>query len=139
MRILGLDIGTKNIGFAISDETGMLAQGKGVIIRISDAAAVNDIEKIIEKNNIGKIVIGLPVNMNGTMGESARSVSKFSKLVEGKTGIPVVLWDERLSTKEVEKVMLAADISRGKRKKVVDKLAAQIILQGYLDSKVIDE
>jgi putative Holliday junction resolvase len=131
---MGLDIGTKRIGVAVSDETGTLAQGRGVVTRESDSRAIDQIKSIIEEYKVEEIVAGLPLNMNGTKGERARDCEEFSGLLEKETGLPVKLWDERLSTKEVEDVLVAADVSRDKRKKVTDKLAAQIILQDYLDS-----
>lgn len=134
MRVMGLDIGTKRIGVAVSDETGTLAQGRGIVTRESDNQAIDQIKSIIEEYKVGEIVAGLPLNMDGTKGERARDCEEFSGRLEKETGLPVKLWDERLSTKEVEDVLIAADVSRDKRKKVTDKLAAQIILQNYLDS-----
>ena len=132
---MGLDVGTKRIGVAVSDQTGKLAQGRGVVSRTSDKDAIEEIGKIIGEYEVKEIVVGLPLNMDGTKGERALDSEKFSDALKKETGLPVKLWDERLSTKEVEDVLIAADVSRGKRKKVVDKLAAQIILQGYLDSR----
>jgi len=132
---MGLDIGTKNIGLAISDEMGMIAQGRSCIRRTSNLKAVKEIKAAIEKEDVGKIVVGLPLNMDGTEGERARDSRMFAELLKKETGIMPELWDERLSTKEAQDIMIAADISRKKRKKVIDQLSAQIILQGYLDSK----
>lgn len=134
MRIMGLDMGTKNIGVALSDESGTIAQGKEVIRRTSDAAAIARISQILEEFNIKEIVLGLPINMDGTAGERAEDSVKFAEELEQRTGLSVKLWDERLSTKEVEDVMVRASVRRSRRKKLVDKLAAQIILQSYLDS-----
>ncbi len=133
-RILGLDVGTKYIGLAVSDTTLTLAQGKGKVLRRSDDVAIGRITEVIKELGIEKIVVGLPVNMDGTMGERAKDCRAFAEKLKEKTGLAVELWDERLSTKEAEDVMLAADMTRNKRKKVIDKLAAQLILQGYLDS-----
>lgn len=135
MRIMGLDLGTKNIGVAVSDETGTIAQGRTVIKRTSDSGAISEIKDIAEEYGVSEIVIGLPINMNGTKGERALDSIRFAELLKKGTGMPVITWDERLSTKEAEDVMITADISRRKRKKAVDKLAAQIILQSYLDSR----
>ena len=132
---MGLDIGTKNIGVAVSDETGTLAQGKCAVSRTSDKQAIEEIKRIIEEYKVKEIVVGLPLNMDGTKGERALDSEKFSDLLKSATGLEVKLWDERLSTKEVEDVLISADVSRKKRKEVIDKLAAQIILQSYLDSK----
>ena len=135
MRVLGLDIGTKNIGVAISDETCVLAQGKEVILRKSNRHVVEKIKDIVEEFHIEKIVVGLPINMNGTKGVRARDSERFAELLKESIIADVILWDERLSTKEAEDVMIEGSLSRAKRKKIVDKLAAQIILQNYLDSE----
>jgi len=135
MRILGLDIGTKNIGVAVSDETGTIAQGKGIVRRTSEEAAVKEIAAFIEEYKIEEIVVGHPLNMDGTTGERARDSERFAETLKKETDLPVKLWDERLSTKEAEDVLIEADVSRRGRRKVKDKLAAQLILQGYLDSR----
>jgi putative Holliday junction resolvase len=131
---MGLDVGTKRIGVAISDETGTLAQGKGTVSRKSDEEAIKEIKSFIEKYKVKEIVLGLPLNMDGTQGERAEDSTGFAEILKKETGLPVKMWDERLSTKEVEDMLIAASVSRAKRKKVSDKLAAQIILQSYLDS-----
>ena len=135
MRILGLDIGTKNIGVALSDESATIAQGRGVIIRKSDASAIAGICDIVREFKVDEIIIGLPINMDGTKGPRALDSEKFSEKLKKIVEIDVKLWDERLSTKEVEDMLISASVRRSKRKGVVDKLAAQIILQGYLDSR----
>jgi putative pre-16S rRNA nuclease len=136
-RVMALDVGTKRIGVAVSDEIGMLAQGRGYISRSSNKKAVEEVRMTAEKEQVRGIVVGFPVNMDGTIGERARDARKFAEQVAGATGVSVTLWDERLSTKEAERVMISADVSRKKRKEVIDKVAAQIILQGYLDSEEI--
>jgi putative Holliday junction resolvase len=135
MRILALDIGTKNIGVALSDESGIIAQGKEVIRRKSDAYAIARVKDILEGFDVKEIIVGLPINMDGTKGKRAKDSIGFAENLEQNVHIPVKFWDERLSTKEAEDIMIRADITRNKRKKIVDKLAAQIILQGYLDSQ----
>ncbi len=135
MRIMALDIGTKNIGVALSDESATVAQGKEVIKRVSNAKALLRIKEIAGENRVAKIVVGLPINMDGTEGERARDSVRFAEMLREETSLTVVLWDERLSTREAESVMIMASMSRKKRKKVVDKLAAQLILQSYLDSQ----
>jgi len=130
-----LDVGTKNIGLAVSDETGTIAQGRECVSRVSDGQAVERIRSIAGEYGVERIVVGFPVHMDGTVGERARDSRKFAELLEKETGIHVILWDERLSTKEAEDVMIKADVSRKKRKKAIDKLAAQVILQNYLDSE----
>jgi putative Holliday junction resolvase len=134
MRIMGLDLGTRNIGVAVSDETGTIAQGRGTIIRKDDKSAIDRITEMIGEFDVKEIVVGLPVNMDGTLGERAEDSKVFAQELGRRTGLPVKLWDERLSTREAENIMLEADLPRKKRKKAVDRLAAQIILQGYLDS-----
>ena len=133
MRIMGLDVGTRTIGMAISDELGLTAQGLKTLKRKSMEDDLQEIATIISQFEINKIVVGLPKNMNGTLGKQAEIVLKWMEVLKDKTQLPVVTWDERLSTVEASKVLLEADLSRRKRKKVIDKLAAVLILQGYLD------
>lgn len=133
MRIMGLDIGSNNIGVAISDELWMTAQGLKTIHRKSMEEDANDILTIIAQFNIEKIVVGLPKNMDGTLGKQAEKVFQWIKSFKKKVAFPIVTWDERLSTVQATKVLLEADLSRKKRKKVIDKMAAVLILQGYLD------
>jgi putative Holliday junction resolvase len=133
MRIMGLDIGTNTIGVAISDGLGMTAQGLKTIKRKSMEEDLNEITSVIHQFEIGKIVVGLPKNMNGTLGKQAEMVFQWIKTFKHKNPLPVVTWDERLSTVGATKILLEADLSRKKRKRVIDKLAAVLILQGYLD------
>ena len=133
MRILGLDFGTKTIGVAVSDETGLIGQGVGTIKRTNLQQDLRELQKKIERYHVEKIVIGLPKNMDGSLGNSAQLVFDFIEKLKKTFSIQVDTWDERLSTVEAERVLLDADMSRNKRKKVIDKVAATIILQGYLD------
>src|SRR4030042_2045832 len=133
MRIMGLDIGSHTIGVAVSDELGITAQGLKTIRRTSKGADFEEITKIINEFQIGKIVVGLPKNMNGTLGKQAEIVLQGIRTLKEGVHLPVETWDERLSTVEASRVLLEADVSRRKRKKAVDKLAAVIILQGYMD------
>ena len=133
MRIMGLDIGSHTIGVAISDELGITAQGLKTLRRKSMDEDFKEIAGIIRQFEIEKIVVGLPKNMDGTLGRQAEIVLKWMKVLKDKIPIPVVTWDERLSTVGASKVLLEADLSRRKRKKVIDKVAAVLILQGYLD------
>jgi putative Holliday junction resolvase len=133
MRTMGLDVGTHTMGVAISDELGITAQGLKTLKRRSMEDDLKEITTIIGQFEIGKIVVGLPKNMDGTLGKQAEFVLKWVQVLMDKTQIPVVTWDERLSTVGASKVLLEADLSRRKRKKVIDKLAAVLILQGYLD------
>lgn len=133
MRLMGLDIGNKIIGVAISDELGITAQGLKTIECKSMEEDLKEINSIISKYDVKKIVVGMPINMDGTYGRQAEFTIQWIKVIEDKIKVPIVTWDERLSTVEASKTLLKADISRKKRKKVIDKLAATIILQGYLD------
>jgi putative Holliday junction resolvase len=133
MRIMGLDVGSRTIGMAISDELGLTAQGFKTLRRKSLEDDFQEIAAIINQFEISKIVVGLPKNMNGTLGSQAETVLKWVEILKDRIEVPVVTWDERLSTVGASKVLLEADLSRRKRKKVIDKLAAVLILQGYLD------
>lgn len=130
---MGLDVGSHTIGVAVSDELGITAQGVKTIRRKSKDEDSKEIIKIIDQFDIGKIVVGLPKNMDGTLGKQAEMVFQWIKTIKEKIHFPVVTWDERFSTIEASKVLLEADLSRKKRKKVIDKLAAVLILQGYIN------
>ncbi|MDA5109968.1 MULTISPECIES: Holliday junction resolvase RuvX [Brevibacillus] len=134
-RILGLDVGEKTIGVAVSDELGWTAQGVETIRRQSKEKDLARLEEWIAHYQVGEIVVGLPKNMNGTIGPRGESCQAFARLLEDRTGLPVRLWDERLTTMAAERMLIAADVSRQKRKNVIDKMAATLILQGYLDAK----
>jgi putative Holliday junction resolvase len=139
MRIMGLDVGTRTLGIAISDELRLTAQGLKTLKRKSMEDDLQEIATLIKQFEINKIVIGLPKNMDGTLGRQAEIVLKWVEVLKDRIQVPVVTWDERLSTVGASKVLLEADLSRRKRKKVIDKLAAVLILQGYLDqSRRID-
>lgn len=133
MRIMGLDLGKKTIGIAVSDETGLTAQPVSTIKRTSLREDLDELARLIGEYSVTGMVVGLPVNMNGTMGPATESVLKFIDDLKERTGIAVETWDERLSTAAVTRVLLDGDISRARRKEVVDKMAASYILQGYLD------
>ena len=130
---MGLDVGSHTIGVAVSDELGITAQGVKTLRRKSKDEDSKEIIKIIDQFDIGKIVVGLPKNMDGTLGKQAEMVFQWIKTLKEKIHFPVVTWDERFSTIEASKVLLEADLSRKKRKKVIDKLAAVLILQGYIN------
>ncbi len=134
-RILCLDFGEKRIGIALSDELGFTAQGLEVLERRNIAEDINYIKVIAEKNNVNKVVVGLPLNMDGGTSEKSNDVLSFVEKLKNSLKFPVETWDERLSSLEANRVLISADMSRRKRKKVVDKIAAQIILQCYLDSR----
>ena len=134
MRIGGLDVGDRRIGVAISDEKGWTAQALQVLTRTNLDADLAALGTCFSPYAPSSIVIGLPKNMNGTIGPQAEKVLDFARRVEGALGISVVMWDERLSTVGAERTLLEADLSRAKRRKVIDRAAAAFILQGYLDS-----
>lgn len=133
MRIMGLDLGSKRIGVSLSDELGLTAQPRETIVRTSLAADLKRLVAIAEENSVEKVVVGLPLNMNGTEGPQARRVKKFVERLRQKTPLTVETWDERLSTVAVTRVLIDADVGRAGRRAVVDKLAASYILQGWLD------
>lgn len=137
VRILGLDVGTKTIGVALSDALGWTAQGL-TTLKINTHAGDYGIAQVVEiakTNEVDTIVVGLPKNMNNSIGESGERSQYFVKLLALElTDVKITLWDERLSTVAAERSLLEADLSRKKRKAVIDKMAAVFILQGYLDN-----
>lgn len=135
MRIIGLDVGTKTIGVAVSDEMGWTAQGVETIPRRPGdvKSGMKRLLELVNEYQPEKIVVGLPKNMDGSIGPSGEACQKFADRIEKAFDIPVVMWDERLTTMAAQKVLISADISRKKRKKVVDKMAASLILQGFLE------
>ena len=137
MRYLGLDLGTRTLGLSISDETKTIASTLKTIRYNEDdfEYLLNELSKIIDEYKISKLILGLPKNMNNTLGYRCEETLEFKKLLESKFNIEVILQDERLTTVEATNYMLEADISRKKRKKKIDALAANIILQTYLDKK----
>jgi len=135
VRILGLDLGSKTIGVAASDELGIFAHPIDTIRRGSLKNDLEAISKYVAEYGASLIVVGLPINMDGTKGESAKKAEEFARKLGAELDIKVELWDERLSTSAVTKAMITGDVSRAKRKKAVDKLAASYILQGYMDMK----
>ena len=134
MRILGLDVGERTIGLAISDPLGYTAQGLTTIRRKNLKIDIAELKKICDEYSVESILMGFPKNMNGTIGPSGEKAIELSKILEEELHMTVKLWDERLTTVAAHKAMLEADLSRAKRKKIVDKIAAMYILQGYLDS-----
>ncbi|WJQ83514.1 Holliday junction resolvase RuvX [Brevibacillus brevis] len=134
-RLMGLDVGDKTIGVAVSDELGWTAQGVETIKRQSKEKDFARLSELVSQYQIGAFVVGLPKNMNGTIGPRAEMCQTFGKLLEERTSLPVHMWDERLTTMAAERMLISADVSRQKRKTVIDKMAATLILQGYLDAK----
>ena len=134
---MGLDFGSVTVGVAISDGLLLTAQGIEVIKRKEEnklRRTLARIEELVNEYEVSKIVLGLPKNMDNSEGERALKTRDFAAMLERRTGLEVVMWDERLTTVAAHNVMLEADMSRAKREKVVDKVAATFILQGYLDS-----
>ncbi len=135
MRAMGLDVGTKTIGVALSDELFITAQALLTLSRAGMKKDVSELERLAKEHEVGHWVVGLPLNMNGSEGDRARDSRRLGDAIGEATGLPVTYWDERLSTVEAERVLLQGDVSRKKRKLVIDKLAAAVILQGWLDSR----
>jgi len=133
-RTLGLDLGDRKLGVAISDPLGMTAQGVMTYERVGDVRDIEWLRGICAEREVTRLVVGLPRNMNGSEGPRAEKSRRFARALHEALGLPVFLWDERLSTAEAERVLIQADVSRQKRGLVIDKLAAQILLQGYLDA-----
>ncbi|MDY6012827.1 Holliday junction resolvase RuvX [Clostridium sp.] len=133
MRILGLDVGQKTVGVAISDPLGFTAQGITTIRRTKKSEDIEAVKRICDEYSVETIVIGLPKNMDGSIGFAGEKIKEFSELLKEAVDLEIVFWDERLTTVAAHRAMLEADLSRGKRKKIVDKVAATYILQGYLD------
>ena len=133
MRIMSLDVGSRTIGIACSDALLMTAQGIETIRRTSLEKDFNRLQELITEYEVHELVVGMPKNMNGTKGERAEKTEEFVEKMREVIDLPVTYWDERLSTVMAERQLIAADVSRKKRKSVIDKMAAVVILQGYLD------
>ncbi|MFB5762181.1 Holliday junction resolvase RuvX [Paenibacillus medicaginis] len=136
MKVMGLDYGDRRIGVAMSDAFGWTAQGLEVIERRKDESEYGKIAELVRGNEISELVVGLPKNMNGTVGPRGEIAMAFAERLRELLNIPVHLWDERLTTVAAERTLLEADVSRKKRKQVVDKMAASLILQNYLDANI---
>lgn len=142
MRVMGLDYGSKTVGVAISDPLGITAQGIETIERKEEnklRQTLARIEALVKEYGVEKIVLGYPKNMNNTIGERAEKSLELKEKLERRIGIPVIMWDERLTTVEAERTLMESGVRREKRKKYVDKIAAVFILQGYLDSLSIGQ
>jgi putative Holliday junction resolvase len=132
-RLLGLDVGTKTIGLALSDVTRSVATPYDTIRRTKFTADAKTIREVVEKNQVGALVIGLPLNLDGSEGPRAQSTRAFARNLAAHVAVPMVFWDERLSTAAVERHLIEADASRKRRAEVIDRMAAAYILQGALD------
>lgn len=142
MRVLGLDFGSKTCGVAICDPLGLTAQGLETIVRKEEnklRRTLARIDELVKEYGVETIVLGLPLNMDDTMGPRAEATLLFKEQVERRTGVPVVLWDERLTTVAAEDILIESGVRREDRKKYVDKVAATLILQGYLDKCAMEK
>ena len=133
-RLLGFDLGEKTLGIALSDLDRMIATPLETLIKDKFSKLLEEIQTIIQKHTIKGIVIGLPMNMNGSEGPRCESARQFAKNIEPSIDLPLLFWDERLSTMAVSRIMIEADLTRKRQKQVVDKMAASYILQGALDA-----
>jgi putative Holliday junction resolvase len=137
LRVMGLDVGSKTVGIAISDALGWTAQGIETV-KIDESAGqfgMSRIQELVTEYVVTSFVVGYPKNMNNSIGPRGEASERFAEMLKEAFGMPVVLWDERLTTMAAERMLIDADVSRKKRKTVIDKMAAVMILQGYLDSK----
>lgn len=135
MRILCLDVGDKNIGIALSDPTMSIAQAFKLHKRNSIKKDIIELQQIVENNDVKEIVIGLPKDLNGSIGKRAQGVLDFADEIKNRIDVPVVMWDERFSSNEAHRIFEMAQINHRKRKPFIDMMASQIILQGYLDAQ----
>ena len=134
-RILALDYGTKRIGVALSDELGWTAQPLETFERRTLDRDVAHIAALVESHSVERVVLGLPLQLDGREGPAVRAMREFTDKLEGSLPVPVVLWDERMTTKAAEELLIAADVSRKKRKGIVDRIAAAILLRSYLEAQ----
>ena len=136
MRLMGLDYGSKTVGVAVSDPLGLTAQGVETVWRKQEnklRQTMARIEELISEYQVERIVLGYPKNMNNTIGERAEKTLAFKEMLERRTGLPIVMWDERLTTAEAERTLMETGVRRENRKQFLDQMAAVLILQGYLD------
>ena len=141
-RLIALDVGDARIGVAVSDALGLTAQGVEIIRRKSEKRlrqTLARLDALIEEYQVESIVLGFPKNMNNTVGDRAEKSLEFAEMLKKRTGLPIVMWDERLTTVEATRTLIESGVRREKRKEYVDKIAAVFILQGYLDAKSIRE
>jgi len=133
-RVLAIDVGEKRVGLAVSDSLNIIAQGLDTLERRDEKVLLDNLKSLVKKYSVSKIIVGLPLNMNGSKGPSAKKAEDFSELLKTHVLNDVEMLDERLTTKQGERILLEADVSRKKRKLSIDKIAAQLILQAYLES-----
>jgi putative holliday junction resolvase len=135
MRAMGLDVGTKTVGVAVSDPLGITAQGLTTVRRANLKTDLAALQKLVTEYDVSLVVVGLPLNMDASEGPRAVASREFGALVEKTLGLTVEYWDERLTTAQAQRVLLEANVSRAKRRLVIDKLAAVLILQSWLDAR----
>ncbi len=135
MRILGLDFGLRRIGVAISDPTGSMAQPLTVIEKQNEDIEIEKISHLIGEYGVGEVVVGLPISLTGQIGPQAQVVLEYVEKLKAELGVPVKTWDERLTTAVAERALAESEVKRGRKKEIVDKVAAAIILQSYIDSR----
>lgn len=133
MRVMALDVGEKTVGVAVSDPLGMIASPRETLRR--DGTELDRLDRLVKDDEIVEVVVGLPISLNGTLGPSAERAQEFARLLEQRLAVPVSMFDERLTTAEAEKVLIAADTRRAKRRQVIDQVAATLILQGFLRAR----
>lgn len=137
-RILAIDVGTKTLGLALSDESGTVGMPLSTIQRRSLKRDVEALREVVDSREVAEVVVGLPLNLDGSPGKMSDEADRICRAIETKLGVPVSRWDERLTTAAAERMLIEADVSRRRRRKVVDKLAATLILQGFLDRRNLD-
>ena len=133
-RILALDVGSRRIGLALSDALGVTAQGLPTLTRTTRQQDFDSLREVISRHGVGRVVVGHPVNMNGSEGPQARQVALFARTLANQCALPVALWDERLTTRQAERVLRESGVGLTKRNKAIDRMAAVLILQSYMDS-----
>jgi putative Holliday junction resolvase len=133
-RALAIDLGDRTLGLAVSDPLGITAQGLDTLERHGGQRDTEALRAVCQEREVARVIVGLPRNLDGSEGPRAQKSRAFGRTLRDALGLPVFFWDERLTTAEAERVLIAADVSRAKRAKVIDKLAAQLILQGWLEA-----
>ena len=135
MRLMGLDVGDKRIGIALSDEGAVIASPRETLERSGNRKDIRYMLELARREEVSEIVVGMPFSLDGSLGPQAHKVERFVEALKAETDIRITTWDERLTTVSAERALLEGNVSRAKRKKTIDRVAAALILQGYLDSK----
>jgi len=139
MRTMGLDVGDKRIGIAVSDETALIASPRETLERRGNKKDIAHLLELARREEVSEILVGMPWKLDGSSGPQAEKVGRFVEALRASTAIPIATWDERLSTASAERAMIEADVSRAKRRGAVDRVAAALILQSYLDAKRVTQ